>query len=210
MKTIGSLGLIRGLIAQIIGTALGMGLVMLIRQLEGKPAWEAEPVIVIGALLGAVAFLAGVGVFNDWFKWSRGVETPMHHGPPEDRPAWTRYFSVDYSHKIIGIQYTVTGILLMLFAGTLAMIFRIELAQPGLQFLDPATFARKLQSRDFESLVIWARRDTVFRPELTREFIRTYRASKVLSLPCGHYTVGEFPFKWIDGLSICRFLGNRL
>jgi hypothetical protein len=36
MKTIGSLGLIRGLIAQIIGTALGMGLVMLIRQFEGN------------------------------------------------------------------------------------------------------------------------------------------------------------------------------
>ena len=47
MKTIGSLGLIRGLIALIIGTALGMGLAMFIRQLEGKPAWKDEPVIVI-------------------------------------------------------------------------------------------------------------------------------------------------------------------
>ena len=61
MKTIGSLGLIRGLIAQIIGTALGMGLVMFIRQLGGKPPWQAEPVIVVGALIGAVAFLAGAG-----------------------------------------------------------------------------------------------------------------------------------------------------
>ena len=140
MKTIGSLGLIRGLIAQIIGTALGMGLVMLIRQFEGKPAWKAEPVIVIGALIGAIAFLVGVGIFKDWFKWVKGEKTPIHHGPPEDRPAWTRYFSVDYSHKVIGIQYTVTGILLMLFAGSLAMVFRLELAQPGLQFLEPATF----------------------------------------------------------------------
>ena len=140
MKTIGSLGLIRGLIAQIIGTALGMGLVMLIRQFEGKPAWKDEPVIVIGALIGAIAFLVGVGIFEDWFKWVKGEKTPIHHGPPEDRPAWTRYFGVDYSHKVIGIQYTVTGILLMLFAGSLAMVFRLELAQPGLQFLEPATF----------------------------------------------------------------------
>ena len=99
MKTIGSLGLIRGLIAQIIGTALGMGLVMLIRQFEGKPAWKDEPVIVIGALIGAIAFLVGVGIFEDWFKWVKGEETPIHHGPPEDRPAWTRYFSVDYSQS---------------------------------------------------------------------------------------------------------------
>ncbi len=140
MRTILSLGLLRGIIAQAVGTALGMVLVMLIRVLQGKAAWDAEPVIVIGALIGGVCFLIGVGALTDWFKWARGKETPMHHGPPEDRPAWTRYFGVDYSHKIIGVQYTITGILLLLFAGTLALIFRVELAQPGLQFLDPDTF----------------------------------------------------------------------
>jgi cytochrome c oxidase subunit 1 len=64
----------------------------------------------------------------------------MHHGPPDGKPAWTRYFSVDYSHKVIGIQYTITGILLLVFAGTLAVIFRLELASSGLAFLDPETF----------------------------------------------------------------------
>jgi alpha/beta hydrolase family protein len=76
--------------------------------------------------------------------------------------------------------------------------------------ISPVTFARRLQLREFRSLVIWARRDTVFRPEFTREFIRQFQATKVLSLPCGHYTIGEFPFKWIDGLAICRFLANQL
>ena len=61
------------------------------------------------------------GTVKDWFKWAKGEETPMHHGPPEDKPAWTRYLSVDYSHKVIGVQYTVTGILLLLFAGALAI-----------------------------------------------------------------------------------------
>jgi cytochrome c oxidase subunit 1 len=140
MRTILSLGLIRGLITQIVSTVLGMGLVMLIRLLEGRPAWEAEPVIVVGSLIGAIGFLAGVGVFNDWYKWTRGKETPMHHGPPQDKPAWTRYFSVDYSHKVIGVQYAITGVLLLLFAGSLAIIFRLELAQSGLQFLKPDTF----------------------------------------------------------------------
>ena len=31
----------------------------------------------------------------------------MHHGPPAGKPAWTRYFGVDYNHKVIGIQYGV-------------------------------------------------------------------------------------------------------
>jgi len=140
MRTILSLGLVRGLVAQILGTALGMALMMAIRTLFGLPAWEAEPVIVTGALIGAIGFLVGVGVFKDWFRWVRGEETPMHHGLPEGRPVWTRYFSVDYSHKVIGVQYTVTGILLLLFAGGLAMVFRLELAKSGLQFLEPATF----------------------------------------------------------------------
>jgi cytochrome c oxidase subunit 1 len=140
MKTVLSLGLIRGLAAQIIGTALGMAIVVLIRSLEGKPAWEAEPVIVVGALMGAISFLVGVGVFDDWFKWTRGQDTPIRHGPPEGRPGWTRYLSVDFSHKVIGVQYAVTGVLLLLFAGSLAMIFRLELAQSGIQFLDPNTF----------------------------------------------------------------------
>jgi cytochrome c oxidase subunit 1 len=47
---------------------------------------------------------------------------------------------VDYSHKVIGVQYTITGILLLLLAGTLAIIFRFELAQTGLQFLSLDTY----------------------------------------------------------------------
>jgi cytochrome c oxidase subunit 1 len=140
MSTILSLGVVRGLIGQIIGTALGMGLVMGIRLLRGLPAWRAEPITVVGALIGGVGFLVGVGVLADWFKWTRGEETPMHHGPPEGRPAWMRYLSVDYSHKVIGVQYTVTGILLLMVAGSLAMVFRLELAHSGLQFLDPANY----------------------------------------------------------------------
>ncbi len=140
MRILLSLGLVRGLIAQAAGTAFGMALTMAIRVLLGLPAWNAEPVMVAGALVGVISFLVGVGAFTDWFKWVKGEETPMRHGPPEGRPAWTRYLSVDYSHKVIGVQYVVTGIALMLVAGLLAWIFRTELTQPGLQFLDAPTF----------------------------------------------------------------------
>ena len=140
MGIILSLGLVRGIIAQIIGTVLGMGFTALMRVLLGLPAWKAEPLTVVGAIVGGIAFLIGAGAMSDWFKWTRGQETVMRHGPPEDKPAWTRYFSVDYSHKVIGVQYVVTGIALLMFAGTLALIFRTELVQTGLQFLDANTY----------------------------------------------------------------------
>ncbi len=135
-----SLGLIRGLLGQIVGTAVGSALVYLIRLTMGLPGWKAEPIMIVGGVFGVVGFMIGVGVLSDWFKWMQGKETHMHHGPPEGKPAWTRYFGPDYNHKVIGVQYTVTGILLVMVAGSLALIFRTELVQPGLQYIEAATF----------------------------------------------------------------------
>lgn len=135
-----SLGLVRGIVGQVLGSTLGIALTMLIRVLVGRPAWSAEAVTVVGALFGAAGFMIAVGSVSDWFKWMKGEETPMHHGAPEDEPAWARYFNVDYSHKVIGVQYAVTSIVLLLLGGTMALIFRLELMQPGLQFLQTHTY----------------------------------------------------------------------
>ncbi|MCC9075238.1 cbb3-type cytochrome c oxidase subunit I [Litorilinea aerophila] len=135
-----SLGIVRGLIGQLVGTAGGMALTMLIRLMLGLPAWKEEPVWVVGLILGGIGFLIGVGAVSDWFKWMKGIETPLHHGPPADKPAWTRYFGVDYNHKVIGIQYAVTGLVMLIIGGSFAVIFRTELARSGLQFLTANQF----------------------------------------------------------------------
>ena len=127
-----STGLVRGLLGQIVGTALGVGLVAGIRALLGMP-WELERAAVGGALLGVLFFMIGTGVLNDWWQWALGEETPEHHGP-DTRGAW-RYFSVSLDHKVIGIQYGVTSVALLLVAGSFALTFRTELSQAGLQFL---------------------------------------------------------------------------
>jgi len=90
--TVLKLGVIRGLVAQVLGTALGMALIVVVRLFMGLPAWKAEPAMVVGALIGAITFMIGVGTMTDWFKWARGEETPLHHGPPAGKPAWTRYY----------------------------------------------------------------------------------------------------------------------
>lgn len=134
------LGLVRGLVGQALGMVAGMALAMVIRLAAGMPAWAEEPVLVSGILVGAIGFLIGVGAITDWSKWWVGKETPFIHGPPVGKPAWVRYFSVDYNHKIIGIQYGVTGLLMIMIGGGFAVIFRTELARAGLQFLGENTY----------------------------------------------------------------------
>jgi cytochrome c oxidase subunit 1 len=141
MKKILSLGLVRGLLWQIAGTAAGALLVTGIRALMGLNPWGSflftEPAWVVGALTGVIAFVWGVGALTDWFKWALGEETPEHR---EDPPGWEKYFGVSLDHKVIGIQYTVTAILLLLVGGLFALIFRLELAASGMQFLSPRLY----------------------------------------------------------------------
>ena len=133
MKKFFSLGLIRGLIWQIMGTGIGVGFVTLIRVLIGLPTWKAEPATVFGALLGVIFFLVGIGAFSDWYKMAKGEE--VEEMPDESRLGWRRYLGVSLDHKIIGIQYMVLAIILMGVGGIFALIFRTELAETGMQFL---------------------------------------------------------------------------
>ncbi len=147
-----STGFMRGIFSQIFGTLAGMGFVMLMRVIKGLEAWDAEPVVVGGAAVGAVAFLVGTGVFNDWFKWAKGKSTPDHLDPDPDQPGWRRYFNVDHDHKVIGIQYGVTSIVVLLLAGFFAILFRIELASSGVTFLNNPTWLKFLNHDSGESL----------------------------------------------------------
>src|SRR5512146_2606166 len=128
--------LVRGLLWQLILWAVGAVLVTLLRLLMGlEPLGNfffTEPAWVAGAFLGVFGFLGGSGVVSDWLAWARGIETPEHR---EDPPGWEKYFNVSLDHKVIGIQYTMTALFLFVVGGSFAMIFRTELAQPGLQFL---------------------------------------------------------------------------
>ena len=133
MKKYITLGILRGFIWQIFGTALGIGIVTGIRTVLGLPAWKAESAIVFGALLGALFFLYGVGAFDDWLQWAAGNETEDHFD--DSHLGWKRYFGVSLDHKVIGIQYLVLSLVLLSVGGIFALIFRTELAEVGMQFL---------------------------------------------------------------------------
>lgn len=137
---------VRGLIGQLVGTLLGIGFIEAIRGALGLAPTGAtfnllgtavaEPSVVFGAIIGVVGSLLAAGVFTDWLKWTVGKETPLKHGAPAGKPEWSRYLNVDVNHKVIGIQYGITSILVLLVGGLFAILFRIELAQPGMQWLN--------------------------------------------------------------------------
>ena len=64
------------------------------------------------------------------------------------------------------------------------------------------------------SLLVYARYDLTFPVRLSRMLVDEFRRREISHdlhvLPCGHYSTGVTPFKWIDGLALCRFLNRSL
>jgi cytochrome c oxidase subunit 1 len=133
-QNIFSIGAVRGLVGMLIGHLLGMGLVTLIRLLVGLEPYSPEPAWVVGALVGFVGFMYGIGSISDWLQWAVGKSTPDHR---DDQPGLVKYFNFSMDHKVIGVQYGVWSLVMFLTAGLFALIFRTELIATGMQFLEP-------------------------------------------------------------------------
>jgi hypothetical protein len=58
--------------------------------------------------------------------------------------------------------------------------------------------------------VVHAKYDLTFLPEFSLDVLKNFEARKVdhvsKVLPCGHYTTGEFPYKYIDGWYLGSFV----
>ena len=67
---------------------------------------------------------------------------------------------------------------------------------------------------DKRTLLVYARYDTTFPVHLSLDLIREFDRLQVpyqLSvLPCGHYTTGLAPFKYMDGYILTKFLLRNL
>lgn len=80
--------------------------------------------------------------------------------------------------------------------------------------ISPFPYIEKMNGSGKKMLAISGRYDPTFWPEYTNEFLDTMRAKEigmeVLSLPCGHYSLGVAPFKYIVGHRFGRFLSREL
>jgi hypothetical protein len=80
--------------------------------------------------------------------------------------------------------------------------------------LSPWFFVDRLTDQERPHLMITAKYDMTFLPELTEQVFERYAELGIsherVDLPCGHYTTAHFPFNWIDGWHICRYLKQHL
>jgi hypothetical protein len=75
--------------------------------------------------------------------------------------------------------------------------------------ISPMVYFDKFARFRRRSLVVYADYDLTFLPEFSREVVREFANHhldhKVVVLPCGHYTTGEAPYKYMDGWHLASF-----
>ena len=80
--------------------------------------------------------------------------------------------------------------------------------------ISPFPYVPKLRGAGKKILLITGRYDPTFLPELTEQLLEKLRRERVefehLSLPCGHYSMGEPPFSYIAGYRFGKFLQRAL
>ena len=80
--------------------------------------------------------------------------------------------------------------------------------------ISPQAHLDTLGTRDVKTLLVYARYDLTFPADLSRDLVREFRARgiphQVSVLPCGHYSTGVAPFKFMDGAVLTRFLHAAL
>jgi dienelactone hydrolase len=78
--------------------------------------------------------------------------------------------------------------------------------------ISPFWYLDRLRER--QTLLVYARYDLTFPVDLSQDLVREFRERNiphhVSVLPCGHYSTGKVPFKFVDGWVLVRFLRKTL
>jgi dienelactone hydrolase len=76
--------------------------------------------------------------------------------------------------------------------------------------VSPMSYFKQFARWPRKSLIIYAKYDLTFLPELSRQTVEEFERHgldhKVAVLPCGHYTTGETPYKYLDAWHMMSFL----
>lgn len=118
------LPMMKGLVGAAIGFGLGAGLTAIGRTLAGDGAWSLEMSFSAGYVFALVGWLLGIGLLDHWVpEW-------IGRKPKSGTEGWQRYFAFTTDHKVIGVQYLVTFLVLFLLSGLFAMLIRLHLLEP--------------------------------------------------------------------------------
>jgi cytochrome c oxidase subunit 1 len=101
---------------------------------------KTDAVVCITLSGWVIGFLIGVGAFVGPFRWLRGKDLTMadEHFMAGQNQGVGRYFRFTTDHKVVGMQYLIVSMVLLAVGGTLAMLIRTNLIEPGMTPLIPA------------------------------------------------------------------------
>jgi Alpha/beta hydrolase domain containing 18 len=78
--------------------------------------------------------------------------------------------------------------------------------------ISPLPYLDRVRGRGI--LLVYALYDLTFPVGLSRMLVNEFRKHRIdhqlTILPCGHYSTGVTPFKYMDGFTLCRFLSRQL
>jgi cytochrome c oxidase subunit 1 len=137
-------GFYRATWMMLLGVVFAFALTWLVRMSYGHASYhhfiDGEATLTVALIAAPLMFLVGIGGFDYWFYWASGRPTRPEDHSGHGAYSWRDYFRINTDHKVIGVQYTVTSFVFLLIGGLMAMLMRVELAQPGAQFIDANTY----------------------------------------------------------------------
>ena len=90
----------------------------------------------------------------------------------------------------------------------------LEQLRDAWDVISPPNYVERYARLGKKPLFLYARYDTTFPTRFSEQVIAKARElgfeHRVVAMPCGHYSLGETPFKFIAGYHICNFLKRNL
>ncbi len=78
--------------------------------------------------------------------------------------------------------------------------------------ISPMSYFQQYARFERKSLIVYAAYDLTFPPEFSQQVVTEFERygldHKVAVLPCGHYSLGETPYKYIDAWHLASFMGK--
>ncbi|MSX52160.1 MAG: hypothetical protein F2760_07140, partial [Actinobacteria bacterium] len=101
-----------------------------------------DKIMLLSLIAWFVGFMTGIGALIGPFRWAMGKD--LNHDENmflagKDQGV-KRYFRYTTDHKVVGIQYLVTTIIIFFVGGTLAMLIRTNLGHATGGWLQPQTY----------------------------------------------------------------------
>ena len=131
--------IVSGLVVGLVGA---IAVAIIVHNVVG-PSRRGDDTIVSAYIAWFIFFLVGVGAFNGPIRWGFGRTDETHEEEMEwageGQGVW-RFFRFCTDHKVVGIQYLVTVLVLFAVGGLASWMIRLQQSHSGAHVFTPATY----------------------------------------------------------------------